>query len=359
MEFNNYTPFAGIGWEAIDANENWSSIILARVKFDLNPTPKVGELELSFSKDQGELFSKDTYYGELGNSSVQYESDYVIYKENTDVIINANAISPKNKKRKTWDCGIRIYAENKKLLKEYGLKVQGEKRSYKVGLVWTPAFRRKAKSIPIRYEKASGGTIKIPAKNEKKKDKYLKVDYYNPIGCGFKKIRDPKRTVHAPQIKYLYKKVKNIPAGFGFIGRAWKSRLKYVGTYDQKWLDEQHPLPPHDFDMKHNQAAHPELIMDGYLKAGTKIELFNLLEGEEKYTFTLPKVDLISKISVHTGEIYKRMNLDTLIIDINSEDEKEHCIYASYRIKIEKNQEIDLAELMLIPEQKEKEIKNG
>lgn len=353
MELNNYTPFASISWENVDANNNWYATLISRVKLDITASSTDRNLELKLSKDQGELFSKDTYYGEVGESSVQYESDYITYKPNTDVILNANAISPKNKKRSAWDCGIRIFDNNQKLLKEYGLKVKGEKELHRAGLVWVPGFRKRSTQVPIRYERSAGGTIKKVFEN--KEDKHIKCNYYNPVGCGMKKVRDPKSVVYVPQIKYLYKKIGKVPAGFGFINRAWKSRLKYAGTYDQKWIETQHPLPPHDFDPYYNQAAHPELIMKGYLKEGTKIELINLLEGREKYSFTLPSFDLVSRLRLHTGDIYQKMNLDTLIIDINSHNKEEHCIYASYRVQIPIKEDIELAEIMLVQE----EVKNG
>jgi hypothetical protein len=342
MEFNNYTPFAGIAWENVNANGEWSVSTVARVKFEFK------ENGLLLASAQGALFTSDEFYEEAGSSSVRYESDYVSFKENTDLIINAHAWSPNAKALTSWDCGIRIYSEDRKLLKAYGLQVRAEKRHLKAGPIWSTSLRDKSTSIPIRYEKAKGGCIKIPAKNEDESDKYLYVNPYNPIGCGIKKIRDSEQTVFSPQVLYLKKPHHKVPAGFGFINRAWKSRTDFAGTYDEKWIEKQHPLPPYDFDIRYNQAAHPQLIMDGYLKTPCTFELTNLREGESIQKFELPHLELLSRIRTHTGDIHQKMNLDTLIIDIDDEDISKHCVYASYRALTPKTQEINAAEIMLL-----------
>lgn len=349
MELKNYTPFPSIAWENVDSENNWYVTLVSKVKLDIKVQEKSSKLLLQLAKDQGELNLADVYNGEMGKSSVRYESDLVTYKKNTDVVLNAKAIAPDGKKKKSWDCGVKIFDVNNKLLKEYGLSVKGEKKFYKLGMVWSPGFRKKAYEIPIRYEKAYGGTIKT------KKDKNIKTNIYNPVGCGMKKIRDPQQVVSSVQIKYLRNKLTKVPAGFGFIGRTWKNRLKYIGTYDKNWLENHHPLPPHDFDYLYNQAAHPELIMNGYLQAGTKIELFNLIKYWEKAYLEVPSFELISRLKFNTGDIFKKMDLDTLVIDIDDEDESKHCIYASYRTRIPKVLEVDESQIMLI----QNRIKNG
>lgn len=341
MNFNNYTPFPGIAWENVNANAAWFVTTVARVKFSFKAEMLV------FDSDQGELFTSDQFFEEEA-SSVRYESDYVRFKKKTDIILNANAFSPDGKAVSAWECGIRIYDEKSHLLKAYGLRVKGEKKYLKAGPIWSPSFRSKATQVPIRYEKAYGGCIMIPAKDDHHEDEYIKVDPYNPIGCGIKKIGDPEQTVYSPQIEYLEKMNTKVPAGFGFINRAWKSRSDLAGTYDQAWVDNQHPLPPHDFNSDYNQGAHPELIMKGYLKGGSRIELTNLREGEPVQTFELPQLELLARLRTHTGDMYQTMNLDTLIIDVDDEDKAKHCVYASYRALTPQTQAIEAAEIMLI-----------
>ncbi|QMD83487.1 DUF2169 domain-containing protein [Escherichia coli] len=69
------------------------------------------------------------------------------------------------------------------------------------------------------------------------------------------------------------------PAGFGCIGRAWLPRLSLAGTYDQEWLETQHPDLPDDFDFNYWNCAPddqripfplpgPEFVLTGFRPEG-------------------------------------------------------------------------------------------
>ena len=45
------------------------------------------------------------------------------------------------------------------------------------------------------------------------------------------------------------------PMALGPVGRGWRPRLSYAGTYDQHWIDEVFPFLPADFDDRYYQAA--------------------------------------------------------------------------------------------------------
>ncbi|WP_428739955.1 DUF2169 family type VI secretion system accessory protein [Sulfurimonas sp.] len=345
MELDNYTPFPSLAWENVDANNEWYVSVVSKVKLDIQVQSDDPKLHLKLSKDQGGLHFCDVFHGEPTSSSVRYESDLVPYKKHADIVLNARTFAPNSNKQKHWSCGVKIFDKDDKELKNYKLLVSGEKDYEKVGALWLPSMRKNVSDVNIRYEKSHGGTIK------NKDGKIVKMDIYNPVGCGIKKVRDAQENVSAVQVEYYDYKLTKVPAGFGFISRSWKSRLAYAGTYDQAWIDNQHPLPPHDFDELHNQAAHPELIMDGYLQAGTKIELHNLIKEHKVAYIQLPSYQLLSRMQYHTGDVIKAMNLDTLVIDIDSEDSSKHCMYASYRVKIPKTQKVKGTQVMLLQEE--------
>jgi hypothetical protein len=56
------------------------------------------------------------------------------------------------------------------------------------------------------------------------------------------------KTVDFPSDKY-------VPMALGPLGRGWPQRARYVGTYDQQWLDDVFPFLPKDFDERYYQAA--------------------------------------------------------------------------------------------------------
>ena len=356
MQFNNYSPFPGIAWEFVTSESDYFITAVARAKFKFVPIYDGLNWGLIPDSDQGELFDADVYYGEVGQSAVRYESDYVGYKPNTDIILNAHAHAPKMKRGKSWKTSVEIYSHNHEFLKKYSLVVRGEKKYRRFGLLWLSLGRKKEVSIPIRYERARGGTISKSYKNKYKSPKVLYVNPENPIGCGIKKIGNPIKTVYAPQIFYADKK-HSAPAGFGFINRAWKTRVSKAGTYNEQWLEHQHPLPPKDFDDSYNQAAHPELIMDGYLRGGANFHLDNLTPNNLIRSFTLPDYSFISRTNTHTGEIYKEMNIDTVIIDLEGENSDNFRAYISYRSRTPKTQAVTSVDVLF--SDMSKKVKHG
>jgi len=85
-----------------------------------------------------------------------------------------------------------------------------------------------------------------------------------------------------------------MPMAFGAIGRAWTQRIKWAGTYDQAWLEQQSPFLPKDFDTRYFQAA-PEDQQIDHLRGGEEVELCHLTpEGRTRFRLpadlTLPVV---------------------------------------------------------------------
>ena len=56
---------------------------------------------------------------------------------------------------------------------------------------------------------------------------------------------------------------------FGPVGRSWQPRIRWAGTYDQKWMDEKFPFLPEDFDERYYQCR-PRGPADG-LSPGRRV----------------------------------------------------------------------------------------
>jgi hypothetical protein len=76
------------------------------------------------------------------------------------------------------------------------------------------------------------------------------------------------------------------PMSFGPIGRHWEPRLRFTGTYDERWLDEHFPFLPPDFDEQYYQAAPPDQQIP-FPQGGEEIVLLNLT-GPGRTAFVLP-----------------------------------------------------------------------
>ncbi len=103
MEFVNNTPFPAICWPNTDSKENKHITILARVKYLFDTVDADGLWRLKFDQEQDSLFGADVFYDEK-KRHVQYESDYVPYKRQGDLIINLSET-----KREFGKCGVEVY----------------------------------------------------------------------------------------------------------------------------------------------------------------------------------------------------------------------------------------------------------
>jgi len=310
MNLKNYTPFAGMAWESWDCNGQAFVTSLLRLKFKMVKTENENEWRLQLVEEQGDLFGADEFYDEEKKENVKYESDYVPFKPCADLVVNATAQVPYKEELKSWSCSVALYDKNSNKLNSLGLEVKGPFRN---------GLRDATSSVPIRY---------IYAKNSTK---------YNPI---------EKESEYDNQIFYADGTSSKVPAGFGFIHRSWKSRLDLAGTYDEAWIKNQHPLPPHDFSYLHHQAAHPKLMVKDYIEAGSKVVLKNLIKEELDSYFVVPEFKLLSRIKTQTNSIMEILMLDTLLIDLD--EEEEYVVYASYRAYTPFKDEIEEVELMLI-----------
>jgi hypothetical protein len=336
MQFINYTPFAGIAWETVNCHSQWFATAMARAKFKLIEGEQTGEWRWHLDPEQGDLFGEDEFYRDDINSSVRYESDYVNFKPAGDLIINASSHAPEGKARTAWRCGVQVYSPNGSCTNQLDLKIKGPK-----GILRRQAITK----TPIRYEYCAGGILKV--ENRGKEDESLIVDHDNPVGRGRYLYKD--EPLREEQIWYTGKAFQ-APPGFGAIHRSWKSRLDLAGTYDQSWVDEQHPLPPYDFDFRHNQAAHPALIVEGYFQTGMHIRLENLIKDHPDSYFEIPEYHLMTRIHTQHEQRMARMVMDTLLLDIDSENPQDFRVYASWRAYDRLYGEAQSAEVMLLPQ---------
>ncbi|MEM9793983.1 MAG: DUF2169 domain-containing protein, partial [Pseudomonadota bacterium] len=80
------------------------------------------------------------------------------------------------------------------------------------------------------------------------------------------------------------------PAAFGPLGRGWRDRLRYAGTYDDHWQEEVFPFLPADFDTRYFQAAPEDQQIDPPAP-GTEVLLRHLTHAGTT-AFRLPETRL-------------------------------------------------------------------
>jgi hypothetical protein len=136
----------------------------------------------------------------------------------------------------------------------------------------------------IRYEMAYGGTdLSDPDPRRHT------FDERNPVGRG---AQPPTSLKNQPAYAIEYASgdpAKRGPAGFGAIDAWWAPRAQYAGTYDERWVKEQKPFLPLDFDERFTLCSPADQRPKSYLLGGESVELVNVCP-EGRMQFALPKL---------------------------------------------------------------------
>ncbi|APR86862.1 Hypothetical protein A7982_12211 [Minicystis rosea] len=273
-----------------------------------------GTLEVAPKRWQRKIRFADIPWGEPEKSSIRYPADICLRKPGTDVIVVAKAYAPGGKPVPTFDAAVRVGALQK-IVRIFGLRVWQTGGS---GL--SPP--RPIAEIEMRYDNAWGGADTSDPKDVLEEPR-------NPVGLGITRDLDALTHKPAPSIEdvsqpILTARTRPPPAGMGAVGRHWEPRRRYVGTYDDRWLEERAPLPPLDQDDRVNLCATPELVSVPPLRGGEEVALLNLTPGGGPTTFLLPKlaVQIEFRVKDRPPEVI-RPYLDTVLIDTLANPRRE------------------------------------
>jgi len=307
MELLNCTNLqAGYTMATDKTGREWL-VFAAKGTFSIPDHPS---LEVQPQEEQVSLVMTDVFTGEPGFSAPLYEIDFALRKPRCDVLLNGSCYAPNGKPTKVCAVGLRVDTMTK------SFNVVGHR-------VWKPSvFGLTISSptpftiMPLSYNNAYGGVDK-PDENESTHQWYQP----NPVGIGYhpksseeiligKKLPNTEeigQTISSNNINYK-------PMAFGPIGRSWQQRIKWAGTYDQKWMDNKFPFLPDDFDDRYFQCAPDDQQMD-YLKGGEHVILVNLTPSG-RTEFKLPALNDPFEVQYKNGDTIRiRGNVDTLVIE--------------------------------------------
>ena len=260
---------------------------------------------------QEPLVETDVFTGEPGFSAPLYEIDFAPCKPRCDVLLNGSAYAPRGKPVERVKVSLRVGSWQK------SFDVVGN-RKWKPGVVaWASTAPEPFHKLPISYDNAFGGIDK--SADASRPDAYLLENHagvgYHPLTASSKLLdgkplpntEETGKPVTQPGEKYR-------PMSFGPIGRAWKQRIQYGGTYDQQWLDQRFPFLPGDFRHEYYQAAPADQWID-YPQGGEEVELIGLTP-QGRTTFPLPTMRVPFVFFRRNGERVEAVgNVDTLVIE--------------------------------------------
>jgi hypothetical protein len=311
----NTTPFAVDAEGLFDADARQHLILMLSATFEV----RAGG-DLAPAEKQNPVRETDEYYGEAGQSSLRFGADVALEKSKVDVLINGTAYAP----RKAWAEAVQVGVEIGELRKR--LIVSGD-RFWEFG---APSSPRLFQTMPIRYERSFGGTTGGAG---------ARADLRNTVGVGFKGARsaDPEVATEVANVEYPDQRISSSrslpePAGFGPLCRYWTPRSGFAGTYGEKWLSEEYPLLPADFDVRFFECAPRDQQLPA-IEGGELVTLTNLTP-EGVWTFRLPRLTIPVRLLYADRTGSAELKVDTLLIE---PDARTFTLTARAKLLFERN----------------------
>ena len=291
---DNRTPFDVQSHVQMTAEGQERLVLLLSASFTADAAGKVG-----LADDPLPVTFADTPWGNPALSSIRYEADIAARKVRPEVIVNGSAYAPGGQPADAVTVGLQI-ADIRKILQVTGDRV------HHLGAFSAPTrFLR----MPLTWERAFGGTTDAGDRDPR-----------NPVGIGHAgahsadpEVRSDAANITRPDQVVAAQGDRPEPVGYGSVGRGWQPRLAFAGTYDQSWLDTQWPLPPFDFDPRHDQSAPADQQSAG-IGPGVTATLMNLTP-EGRWEFRLPSVTAPVRLLRDRGIEEVQFIADTVLIE--------------------------------------------
>jgi len=289
-----------IDWRLLfDRDGSQRFVAIVRATYALSDA---GPVQLA--EQQMPVVSTDVCWGDPATTSIRYEADLALRKPFIDVIVNGFAQRPGGRKARRLVTELRVGRVRKRLV------VHGDRQRW-FGM---PGLARRFEQMPIVYERARGGTDRRRAD-----PKTWRSDPRNPYGTGYRKARGPTGSAYEniePSRSFARLR-RRAPASYGFLPRLSSERVRYAGTYDQRWLDERFPLPPRDFDDRYYQGAPRDQWLER-LEPGQPVLLRGLhSEGDRRFELPELAIPYFARYDHERREGWLRA--DTLLIEPDEE----------------------------------------
>ncbi|MEM9454579.1 MAG: DUF2169 domain-containing protein [Myxococcota bacterium] len=278
-------------------------LVVVKGTFDTDPH---GHMKLA--REQAPLVYADDHYGDPETSSIRYGSDFPLYKPYAEVSVVGFAVPPNG--QKATRLGVRLEVEGK----AKDISVVGDRRWARTGMGFVASDPVPFREMPLTYERAFGGTDDTKGKMN------VAVEHRNLAGVGFNPHR-PRSAVDGlplPNLEHPKDPLTSVrdrvePVGLGVLGRHWKQRVGFAGTYDQKWLDEICPFLPADFDSRYCMGTAQDQWFP-FFKGGELIRCVHMAI-EPVVQYRLPTISMPIRFVFVDRTINKQAVLDTVVVE--------------------------------------------
>lgn len=296
LQLENLTPFAASTAIFPNAQAIDTLYIVVKASFCING-------QLSLADEQIAPNAADVYWGEPGNSSLRYASDFLTQKISSDIFIEGAAITPDSVERTQLDVAITVGELN------HQIRVFGDREWRNGGISAPQPFA----STPLVFENAFGGSQQV-------EDQHF-VDARNPVGKGFCVNGKPVEGLPLPNLELPQQLIESPrdlppPVACGPVAPGWEPRASLAGSYDLRWQKKRAPFLPLDYQAGFANAAPFGLLYPGFLKGGEAISMEGMhLSGTLRAR--VPQVSLSAAILLSREEHQQPFQLETLTITPN------------------------------------------
>lgn len=258
----NLTPFAAQRAVLQDRDGAKVWVVVVRGTFTIDES---GPCPLS--PEQQPVRLEPEHRGDPLTSSLRHETDLVVHKPTTDILLRGSAHAPHGRALRELHVRMVVGPVAKELRVTAG---QGG---------------RTCNSVPLIYEESWGGPA-VPQ---------------NPAGTP------------APRVMYPEGNARR-PAGFGPLAAHWQPRVSLAGTHDRAWRASRFPLPPLDQDPRFTLCAPADQQPPAPLRGGEPVELRNLTPGGV-LRFALPDVTILMVTMLDGEEVEHQATLHTVLLE--------------------------------------------
>lgn len=280
----NSTPFSVGGRYQRDRKGRGIWIVVVRATYD------VRDGQAFLAKEQVPVVSMPKFVDDDTNGPLEAETDFVLEKAGTDILIDGFVCAPQGKAVRDTHAAIAV-ANITKAVRVTGPRVW--KKGAIGGLV--AGDQQSFERVPISYRLSLGGRENLAA----------------PV---------PKLGEPAPQFEATDHPLANgekgaVPVGFGPIASHWPQRTKFAGTYDEAWERSQKPLFPVDLSARFFNSAPLDQQVEGFLRGGEVVRTDGFAP-RGRWEVRLPKERPIVRTFLNNATIEDHpILLHTVVVD--------------------------------------------
>jgi hypothetical protein len=290
-----------------EGREHCLVVVKGTFVMDAKGEPRLAEAQRS-------LVYADEHHGTPETTSLRHECDFALTKSRTDVLVQGHAVAPMGRPVEKMLVRLEMPERRKDLL------VTGA-RVWEKGLVGLRASApRPFIRMPLVYERAFGGSD-----NSHPEPRYKGTELRNPVGVGFRKnprvadaVGTPLPCIESREQPLSRWDQRPPPVGFGPVGRGWQPRIAHAGTYDARWLEEDFPFLPRDFDACYFQCA-PEDQQLPLLRGGEVFRCMGIMEAGT-WSVRMPVLRVPVAFHFHHRLLEAEPRLDTVLMDCDAKE---------------------------------------